>query len=173
VGIACQKCTNSSVDGGLYNMSASAPRYDLNVGQRLNFEDLGSRMEPVRGLIRDEWSQHRNPDGSLGGWVKNTAFVDPTAFVGPGALVVDKARVLNRSRICDSACVAGWSIISGNAVVSEHAQVTDTAHVGGDCLLNGDVVVRGSTELLSGSYSSGIIRASLRATGKGVSKSKA
>lgn len=31
--------------------------------------------------------RHTNPDGSVGGWVADTAYVDPTAYVSPYALV--------------------------------------------------------------------------------------
>jgi len=37
--------------------------------------------------------RHQNPDGSIGGWVADTATVAPTAEVGPEARIFDQARV--------------------------------------------------------------------------------
>jgi NDP-sugar pyrophosphorylase family protein len=122
------------------------------------FEELGSRIEPVRGLIRGEWHRHQNPDGSTGGWVQNTASVQSTCSVGPNALVVDFALVKDSAQILNSAYVGGWSVVSGHAIVSEHAKVTDTARVGGNCHLKGNVVVRGSVALLSGTFWEGVVR---------------
>src|SRR6185436_13203608 len=47
--------------------------------------DFGDGPVPAR--------QHRNPDGSLGGWVAETAHVDDSVFVGANATVSGNARV--------------------------------------------------------------------------------
>jgi hypothetical protein len=39
--------------------------------------------------------RHINPDGSIGGWVADTAFVDSSVYIGFEALVYNKARILN------------------------------------------------------------------------------
>jgi hypothetical protein len=37
--------------------------------------------------------RHKNPDGSIGGWVANTATVADTAYIGEDARVFDNAKV--------------------------------------------------------------------------------
>ena len=60
-------------------------------------------------LDQDEVPAHRhiNPDGSLGGWVAETAYVDVSAYVDETATVYDTARVIGASiiepfaKVCD------------------------------------------------------------------------
>jgi len=47
--------------------------------------DFGSGPVPAH--------RHKNPDGTVGGWVADTATVAPTAFIGLDALVYGNARV--------------------------------------------------------------------------------
>jgi hypothetical protein len=67
-----------------------------------------------------------------GGFVADTAKVDPTAYVGPNAMVLDNAKVLGNARIGDYAVVMGNAIVKDNARVSGHALVKDNAQVYGN-----------------------------------------
>lgn len=77
--------------------------------------------------------QHWNPDGSLGGWVADTAFVGKKAFVGPEAQVfgsadvVGRARIEDRAQVYDEAKVKDRARVSGNAKVFGNASVFDSA----------------------------------------------
>jgi len=118
----------------------------------MDFDELARRIQPPQGLIRDEWHQHKNPDGSIGGWIENTAHVATTAYVGPDALVLNSAEILDHARLLDSACASGWCVIPGQAIVSEQGKVTDAARVGGQTVVRGDTVIRGDTVLKSATY---------------------
>ena len=131
----------------------------LELVKIVKFEELASRVEPPQGLIRSEWNQHKNPDGSLGGWVQNTAHVDPSVFLALGAVVTDMAKVREHAKILDTAHIGGWAVISGQATVSDDATVIDAAQVSGDCILKGTVMVRGDSVLTSGTFSEGDIKA--------------
>ena len=43
--------------------------------------------------------QHKNPDGSMGGWVANTATVKGTAYIGEDAKVSDNAVVADDAQV--------------------------------------------------------------------------
>lgn len=62
--------------------------------------------------------RHKNPDGSIGGWVAATAFVALTAFLSPTAVVYGNARVSDNARVYGDAVVSGDARVSGNARVS-------------------------------------------------------
>lgn len=127
------------------------------------FAHLACIVQPIEGLILEDWHVHKNPDGTPGGWVKNTARVAPTAFVAPTALVISFARVSGRAKILGHALINGWALVTGNAVVCERAQVSDRARVVGTTVLQGDVTVRGvNTILRRGVYSSGVITKTTR-----------
>src|SRR5689334_2297497 len=75
-----------------------------------------------------EWvlaARHRNPDGSVGGWVARSAYVDPRATVGWAASVSGEARVFGHSQVLDNAS------ISGSAQLRDGAVVNGGRHVGG------------------------------------------
>jgi len=55
--------------------------------------------------------RHLNPDGRLGGYVANTAYVDPTSWVSPKGLVYNNAQVLGMSRV--------YSIVKGDTIVKD------------------------------------------------------
>jgi len=67
---------------------------------------------------KDEVPAHRhvNPDGSLGGWVADTAYVDPTSYVMWSAKVYDDARVLENSEISTGSKVCGNNFVEANNV---------------------------------------------------------
>ncbi|MBM4036428.1 MAG: hypothetical protein FJ291_32230, partial [Planctomycetes bacterium] len=68
-----------------------------------------------------------HPNG--GGFVADTATVEPTAYIAPDAMVLDRAKVLGNARIEDYAVVRGNAVVKDHARVSGHALVKDDAQV--------------------------------------------
>jgi carbonic anhydrase/acetyltransferase-like protein (isoleucine patch superfamily) len=91
--------------------------------------DFGDGYGPVPA------HRHKNPDGSKGGWVANTAKVDKTAYVGENACVfrkasvIDRAKVLDYTRVFDFARVIGSALITGKALIYDHALIADFAQI--------------------------------------------
>lgn len=73
--------------------------------------------------------RHLNPDGSIGGWVANTAVVLKDAYVAENALVFGRARILAPARIRRSARVFGHCRILAPVDVGERAEITDSGVV--------------------------------------------
>ena len=73
--------------------------------------------------------RHVNPDGSEGGWVADTATVEPTAYVGPDAQVFENARVGGDAQVYGTARVFGTALVYGTARVFGTAQVYGNARV--------------------------------------------
>jgi len=114
----------------------------------------------------DGWHQHSNG----GGWVQDTALVEPSSYVGPNALVFDSARVLENARVCDSARVHGqawvrdaahvcgrarvhdFAFVCDNARVYDYAEIYGCALIGGTARVRGVVRLSGAIELLSGTW---------------------
>ena len=71
----------------------------------------------------DTWHQH--PNG--GGWVQNTARVDPSAFVENNALVYGNAWVSGNAQVSGNAWVYGNARVYGDAWVSGNARVSGNA----------------------------------------------
>jgi len=94
--------------------------------------------------------RHVNPDGTIGGWVADTAAVSPTATVGVDARVYDNAIVCGNARVYENSCVSTNAHVSDNAHVSGYAvvcgsaRVYENAHVSGDAAVCGDAIVYGS-----------------------------
>jgi len=98
--------------------------------------------------------KHRNPDGSEGGWVAETALVEPTVHIDALAQVFEYATVTGNARICHEALICEFAEVSGNAIVDDYslvcgnAKITDNAYIGGQSIIAGDSKVGGwrSTE---------------------------
>lgn len=101
-----------------------------------DFED-GNGPVPAR--------RHRNPDGSVGGWVADTATVEPTAYVGADAKVYGNATVLDDAVLSGRATVSGNATVSGRARVAGDAQVSSSAWVSGRAVVYGNARVGGDT----------------------------
>jgi hypothetical protein len=80
-------------------------------------------------------ARHKNPDGSLGGWVARSAYVDPRATLDAAAVVFGSARVF------------GASEVRGRASVRDNAQVREGSFLSGECSVRGDAIVTESTVL--------------------------
>jgi len=114
----------------------------------------------------DGWHQHSNG----GGWVQDTALVEPSAYVGPNALVFDSARVLEKARVCDSARVHGqawvrdaahvcgrarvrdFASLWDDACVYEYAKICGRAIIGGTTRVCGRVTISSPVELVNGTW---------------------
>lgn len=86
---------------------------------------------------------YRHENG--GGWVANTARVDPTVYVGPDAMVYNRATVLGNSKISGSARVYGRSTVCKEAVITDSARVYDHAFVTDRAQIKGESHVYGSS----------------------------
>lgn len=60
--------------------------------------------------------RHVNLNGSLGGWVAETAMVDPSVDVGPSAVVYDQAVIKCGSHLHNKARIHGLSVLQRTAV---------------------------------------------------------
>jgi|GEM_PF-799072 len=82
---------------------------------------------------------HRHANG--GGWVEDTATVDPAAYVAPGAVVRGDAVVGPGVRLEGRAWVASGAELRGDVVVRDVAVVRGSARLSGEVLVGGDAVV--------------------------------
>jgi len=80
----------------------------------------------------ETWHQHQNPDGTVGGWVENTASVASSCFVSGNARVYGNAQVYDNARVYGNAWVFDNAYVYDNAQVYGNAQVYDNARVYGN-----------------------------------------
>ncbi|MBO0922329.1 cellulose-binding domain-containing protein [Cellulomonas sp. zg-ZUI222] len=93
--------------------------------------------DPVADLAAE--GGHRHPHG--GGWVDDTARVDPAAYVATGAVVRGDAVVGPGVRLEGRAWVEGGAELTGDVVVRDVARVLGSARLSGEVVLGGDAVV--------------------------------
>ena len=98
--------------------------------------------------------RHKNPDGTTGGFIAETAYVAPTAYVGKDACVYGLAGVYDSAVVMNRACVFGQAKIfqkariAGSAKIYGYTEVSGTACIGGEAYISGDVRINGNTVLL-------------------------
>jgi len=91
------------------------------------FEYLFDRQVQKRELVAGEFMftiaqgrvpahRHLNPDGQMGGWVADTAYVDLLSFVHETALVYDNAQVLGRSVIHKNVKICGNVVVENRNI---------------------------------------------------------
>lgn len=97
--------------------------------------------------------RHKNPDGSVGGWVADTANVTDDSYISVDAKVFDRAQIHN-SEIYDSAIVCGTSIVNGRSVIKGNSSVTGSALIS-NSIVRDSAVVTGSANLIDGSVAAG------------------
>ena len=105
--------------------------------------DFGNGHEPA----------HQHTNG--GGWVADTAFVEPTAFVGPDAKVCDRAEVTGGARISGHSIIADHAVVTSNAlivdsIVQDHALVGGDAKVVNGCTVRDRAIVEGFAMMAGG-----------------------
>lgn len=109
-------------------------------------QDLRFHFGDGRGPVPAH--RHKNPDGSLGGWVANTAYIAPTVFVGFYARVFGRARLHDRVRVLDRACVFG------DAHAYDCVRIHGRAWVCGNVLAYGDAAFGDQRFYTLGTYRS-------------------
>ena len=87
--------------------------------------------------------RHRNPDGSEGGWVAETASVAETVYVGKDAQIWDRARIWGNARIFDNVQISGYAKVSGNTLICGNAQILGKAWIFDNVRIWGDVQISG------------------------------
>ena len=102
--------------------------------------------------------RHRNPDGGLGGWVADTAYVGKDARVSGNAMVFGNAWVAGNAQVYGNAKVFGNAWVAGNALVFGDAVVLDDAQVSGDAVVLDDARVSGNAKVFGNARVSGNAR---------------
>lgn len=108
--------------------------------------DFGDGRGPVPAR------RHRNPDGSVGGWVANSARVSGNAYVYGDAQVSGDSQVSGNARVYGDARVYGNAYVSGNAQVSGDSQVSGDARVYGNAGVSGNARVSGNAQVYGDAY---------------------
>ena len=115
--------------------------------------DFGDGRGPVAA------HRHKNPDGSVGGWVADTAMVDDAAYIGPsaevfgeayvgsGARIFGHARVYDDAKVLDRALVFGRAQAFDRALISGNARIFENAGVYGEAFVGMEAEVRGSARV--------------------------
>ena len=97
--------------------------------------------------------RHVNTDGSLGGWVADTAKVAHTVYVGPHARVYgyagvyDRAIIDSRARVSGYASVSNRAMIHGDAHVYGIATVAEHANIHGNARIHGNAYIAGHANI--------------------------
>ena len=85
--------------------------------------------------------QHLNPDGTIGGWVAETALVEKTCTIGPDAEVYEYAQVRDQASILGSSAVYGFGRVAGKASINDWSAVNDGAIVQGSAYIGNGAVI--------------------------------
>jgi carbonic anhydrase/acetyltransferase-like protein (isoleucine patch superfamily) len=131
--------------GGRFATKAN-PESELSIGD----ESSGGAT-----LADESTHLHRNPDGSVGGVVSNTAVVGPEVTVSPDSAVLDFAVISGRAAIDegsvvrDRACVGGTAHVRGSSTVAQAAMVDGRSLVTGGSLIDGEAHVTGDAVVIS------------------------
>lgn len=123
-------------------------------------------------------SYHVNPNGTPGGFVAASAYVDIGAIVSENSQVCDRAKVHGEAIIRERSRVFGNAVIEGNVRISGEAKVYGNAlvrsnsvagvdiqgmaKVYGNARIEGDALVAGKSEV----YGSSLVRGNTRLFGK-------
>ena len=99
--------------------------------------------------------RHKNPNGSEGGWVAETASVAETVHVGKDARIWDRARIWGNARIFDNARIYdnthifNNAHIYGNASIWNNARIFDNARICGNAQIYGNVKISRTEQVLT------------------------
>ncbi|MEM0149588.1 MAG: hypothetical protein QXW10_01690 [Candidatus Micrarchaeaceae archaeon] len=69
------------------------------------------------GVLRT-FTRHVNPDGSVGGYVEDTAHVAPTVFMDPTSLVLERVEVSGKVKK-----IWKWVVLKGEQRISEVEEI--------------------------------------------------
>lgn len=87
------------------------------------------------------FKRNKNPDGSIGGWVADTAYVAPTARVDRDAWVYEQARVEGNAWVAKHAKVHGEATLRDNALVGDRADVSGASQISENGMAVDDAVL--------------------------------
>jgi UDP-3-O-[3-hydroxymyristoyl] glucosamine N-acyltransferase len=128
----------------IYSSEDDFLRLSFVAGDEYDFDD-GWGEQPA--------NRHINPDGKIGGWVAESAFVDDTVYLGFESVVFDdafvrnnaridgNARIYGDARIFDNVLIYGDVSIYDNAQLSNDVQVFDNAKIYGNARIYDDVLI--------------------------------
>ena len=88
---------------------------------------------------------HVNSDGTKGGWVAETALVEPTCYIGPDAEVYEYAQVRDSARVLGSASACGFAKIADNATLNDWSIACDDAWIQGSAYIGNTAVICGKS----------------------------
>jgi carbonic anhydrase/acetyltransferase-like protein (isoleucine patch superfamily) len=114
---------------------------DIDVVEDIKNEiSLRATYGPARIPITYDFGkgfERAHPHDNGGGWVADTATVEPSVFVGPDA------------KVCDFAQVSGGARLSGHTIISDRAIVMDNALIL-DSVVADDALVTGEARVING-----------------------
>lgn len=93
--------------------------------------------------------QHRNPNGTLGGWVAEGAHVDSDVHMDPQTMVYGNAKVLGHAEL------RGSSRVFGHATVQDSAELYDSVSVYGNAVVKDSAKIRGNVIVCENAVVSG------------------
>jgi NDP-sugar pyrophosphorylase family protein len=117
----------------------------------------------INSLKESDWHQHPVPEGyqglwgKLGGWVQNSASVDPSALIDDSSVVLGNATVGAHARLLESSVIKDRAQLGENAVAFHRSTIEGTArifpnaivglcHFIGDAKVNFNFVYGGETD---------------------------
>ena len=98
---------------------------------------LGAPCDGAKG------SSHKNPDGSQGGFVANSAKVSGTVFLDASSSVCEQARVQGNAKVKSSSMVGGTATVEGNSEIIS-SRVYGASKVYGKALVVNSAVCQAS-----------------------------
>lgn len=96
-------------------------------------------FEPGKPAVKAH--RHLNPNRVLGGWVADTATVEPSVMVYPNAIIYDYAFVAGNCEISGSTSISGDVRIIGNVTINGNAVVTGDAYIHGQAYIHNDAYI--------------------------------
>jgi len=93
---------------------------------------------------------HKNPDGTEGGWIADTAHVSKAAHIGPDAQVYGQAKVSGHARVLGQAQIYDGANIYDSVLVRDQAHVYGETHVYDQALIYGEARVYDEARIYGG-----------------------
>ncbi|MDE1846257.1 MAG: Ig-like domain repeat protein [Candidatus Micrarchaeota archaeon] len=107
------------------------------------------------GTIKRTFRRHQNQEGSLGGFVEESAVVGKDVYVAPTAIIENDAIISGNGRIMDNATISNNTVIRGHVVVSGNAKVGDDAELYGNARVSEEAKIYGECEIYDNAKVSG------------------
>ena len=171
-----EMCFNCGKGFGYHNgntLACPSNIYDINdplsscdyKGSKTFFKKTEFDFEDGNGPVAAK--RHINPDGSVGGWVADSAIVEPSATVRFYAQVYGEAevfgdaqvygfaKIFNKAKVYDKAKVHGIAEIHGNAEVFGFAEIWNSAKIYDNAFVGGQAKVFGKSKIKADSEISG------------------